>query len=57
MSSNGGLKAIRELTKRFRNPAAHTGELSRHDYDKAHTLVAGDSGMLWELVRATQPFR
>jgi hypothetical protein len=47
-------QAIEDLTTRFRNPAAHTGELHRADYEDAYDLVAGPSGMLWTLLHATQ---
>lgn len=54
VSGSQSAAAIDLLTNRFRNPAAHTGELGRDDYDEARGLVMGRSGMLWELMRATQ---
>lgn len=54
VSGDDGAAAIDLLTTRFRNPAAHTDELSRDDYEQAYELVAGGSGLLWELLRSTQ---
>jgi hypothetical protein len=51
--SSGALDAMRQLTTRFRNPAAHTAELAAEDYAAGFDLVAGPNGMLWKLVRAT----
>jgi hypothetical protein len=53
LDENGAIKAISELTKRFRNPAAHTGELRDDDYRVCREFVAGPSGILWDLLSAT----
>jgi hypothetical protein len=50
---DGGLKAMAELTTRFRNRAAHTDELTPEDYSAGFELVAGPDGILWSLVWAT----
>jgi hypothetical protein len=48
--------ALDELTQRFRNPAAHLGELPRAAYFECRQLTAGPNGLLWRLerVRSTQ---
>jgi hypothetical protein len=54
VSGDDSVAAIDLLTTRFRNPAAHTAELGRGDYEQALEFVAGGSSMLWELLRSTQ---
>ena len=46
--------ALSELTKKYRNRAAHTDELSQEDYVRCRDLVIGPEGMLWRIVLATQ---
>jgi hypothetical protein len=53
LDDNGAIKAIPELSRRFRNPAAHTGELQHEDYRVCREFVTGPSGILWELLNAT----
>jgi hypothetical protein len=53
LDDHGALKAIPELTRRFRNPAAHTGELQDEDYRDCRDFVTGPTGILWKLLSAT----
>lgn len=49
--------ALSLLTTNFRNPAAHTDELSQHDYSACREHVIGTEGTLWKLLVATEPHR
>lgn len=49
--------ALSLLTAKFRNPAAHTDELSQHDYSACREHVIGATGTLWKLMIATEPRR
>ncbi len=51
--ADGGLAAIEELTTRYRNRAAHTDVLTKQDYNDCLELVAGNGGVLWELILST----
>lgn len=57
VSRDGGLSAIEAVTSRFRNRAAHTEVLGASDYAACWDVVAGESGVLWSLARATSPRR
>lgn len=54
IDKSGLVSAIDNLTKNFRNRAAHTDELERTDYDNCKQLVFGDVGIMWELIISTQ---
>jgi hypothetical protein len=45
--------ALRALTAKYRNPAAHTDELGKTDYAACRNHVIGPDGALWKLVVAT----
>lgn len=47
-------RALGELTSKFRNRAAHIDELGKEDYVKCRELVAGELGILWNLVVSTE---
>ena len=53
LATDGLLGQLADLTTSYRNRAAHTGDLSRVDFDECRTLVVGDTGLLWRLVAAT----
>lgn len=55
LDSNGLYAALSTLTYNYRNRAAHIDDLTKQDYEGCHSLVLGDSGILWKLVQATQP--
>lgn len=55
LSDRGGFHAqLIELTREFRNKAAHTELLTQSDYEACRELVIGREGMLWRLSVATQ---
>lgn len=45
-----------ELTRKFRNKAAHTDLLTQADYEACRELVIGSQGMLWKIAFSTQRF-
>jgi hypothetical protein len=47
--------ALRTLTAKYRNRAAHTDELGKADYAACRDHVIGRDGALWKLVVATDP--
>jgi hypothetical protein len=49
----GGVAAFDELTRLFRNRAAHTDEITETDFEECRQFVTGSDGILWKLVRAT----
>jgi hypothetical protein len=49
--------ALSRLTTKFRNPVAHTDELSQYDYSACREHVIGTEGTLWKLLVATEPRR
>lgn len=53
IDKNGFINATDDLTKNFRNKAAHIDELSKIDYEKCKELVFGDKGIIWELIICT----
>lgn len=57
ISPEGVVKATREITTRFRNPAAHIEELSRDSYMTCREALIGTDGALWSLVIATQAWK
>lgn len=54
---NGLHVDLLKLTRQYRNRAAHTEELTRDDYDSCREFVVGNTGILWQLLRATQPHK
>jgi len=52
-AKGGFTDAIEQLTRRYRNPAAHTALLSEEDYTGCADLVLGQDGLLWRLIVAT----
>ena len=57
LDPHGLYASITQLTRRFRNRAAHIDELSGVDYDLCRDLVMGPDGLLWNLQIAIQPHR
>jgi hypothetical protein len=57
LDAAGCCDALSTLTKNFRNRAAHTDELSKHDYAGCQQLVIGAEGILWKLLLATERFK
>ncbi len=53
----GAPSALNELTAVYRNRAAHLGELGAAEYNACFELVAGDNGILWNLITATSTRR
>jgi hypothetical protein len=53
LQTAGLSRAMSELIKEFRNPAAHIDELSQKDYEDCRRLVIGADGMLWRIILAT----
>jgi hypothetical protein len=51
----GAPVALEVVTTTYRNPAAHTEELSEVDYRQCADFVLGESGVLWSLIMATTP--
>jgi hypothetical protein len=51
--SGGAVVSLDMLTTQFRNRAAHTEELTEHDYRGCVEIVIGQQGMLWSIVSAT----
>lgn len=57
IDKNGLILSIDNLTKNYRNKAAHTDELDKSDYDSCKELVFGDKGIMWELIISTQTIK
>jgi hypothetical protein len=57
LQSGGFHAALKMLTGKFRNRAAHTDELGKDDYAACRDHVIGPNGALWQLVVATEPRR
>jgi hypothetical protein len=55
IDKEGLLGKVTSLAQKFRNKAAHTGELTASDYIECKELVFGDNGMMWNLFISTQP--
>jgi hypothetical protein len=49
----GFTDAVGQLTREYRNPAAHTALLGEEDFIHCATLVHGQDGLLWRLIVAT----
>jgi hypothetical protein len=54
MNPEGLHRALGELTNDFRNRAAHIDELGKEDYARCRELVAGERGILWNLIVSTE---
>ncbi|MBK0402535.1 hypothetical protein I5M27_06030 [Adhaeribacter sp. BT258] len=50
INKNGLNAGIDNLTKNYRNKAAHTDELSKHEYESCKDLVFGENGIMWNLI-------
>lgn len=46
--------ALTELTKNYRNRAAHIDELSKDDYFGCRETVIGNKGIVWKLILSTE---
>lgn len=57
LSPSGLHRSLTRLSSEFRNPAAHTDELSESDYRACRDLVIGREGILWRLHLAARPHR
>ena len=57
LSPSGLHRSLARLSSEFRNPAAHTDELSETHYLACRDLVIGRDGILWRLHLASQPHR
>ncbi|MFP3901019.1 MAG: hypothetical protein ACLFXM_09185 [Acidimicrobiia bacterium] len=55
MDPAGAPATLEALTMTYRNPAAHTEELTDVDYRQCADFVLGDTGVLWSLIVATTP--
>lgn len=53
LTSPEAAAAVSEIAQTFRNPAAHTQEMSRVDFDRCQGAIIGQPGLLWMLVEAT----
>jgi len=53
LDPTGAPAALEALTVTYRNPAAHTDELTEADYRQCADLVLGRTGVLWSLIMAT----
>jgi hypothetical protein len=53
VDANGAASALRVLATKFRNPAAHTDELSKADYEGCFEAVVGPGGLLWRVVESS----
>jgi hypothetical protein len=51
----GAPAALEAVTITYRNPAAHTEELTEVDYRECAHFVLGSTGVLWSLLMATTP--
>jgi hypothetical protein len=54
-AQSGLADSLRTLTREHRNPAAHTGVLSRVDYQLCMNRVSGTNGILLRLIDAVEP--
>lgn len=55
MSAAGAPAALDAVAMAYRNPAAHTEELTESDYQQCAEFILGGRGVLWSLVAATTP--
>lgn len=53
----GFIGRVSNLTRNYRNPAAHTAILASDDYAQCSQDVQGDDGILWNLLAAVEPMR
>lgn len=52
-AEGGFTNAVEQLTREYRNPAAHTALLDEEDFRRCSKLVDGQDGLLWRLAIAT----
>jgi hypothetical protein len=52
-AKGGFTDAVEQLTREYRNPAAHTALLAEEDFARCTSLVHGQDGLLWRLIVAT----
>ena len=52
-AEGGFTNAVEQLTREYRNPAAHTALLDEEDFNRCSNLVHGQDGLLWRLAIAT----
>ncbi|MGH3299972.1 MAG: hypothetical protein ACRDP7_50120, partial [Trebonia sp.] len=52
-AKGGFADAVEQLTREYRNPAAHTALLNEEHYARCAGLVQGPDGLLWRLIVAT----
>lgn len=55
VANEGFASKVKELAKRYRNPAAHTALLNHSDFESCSDAVQGSSGLLWGLLVAVEP--
>ena len=55
LDADGAPVALDVVTTKYRNPAAHTEELTELDYRECADFIVGEAGVLWGLVTATTP--
>ena len=54
-TKGGFTDVVEQLTREYRNPAAHTALLDEEDFARCSRLVLGQDGLLWRLIVATSP--
>lgn len=54
LDSNGLYRELITLTTKYRNRAAHLDDLGRQEYENCRSLVIGDDGLLWRLIKSTK---
>jgi hypothetical protein len=52
-SKGGFTDAVEQLTREYRNPAAHTALFDEDDFARCSSLVQGQDGLLWRLIVST----
>lgn len=57
LDADGAAAALDVVTTKYRNPAAHTEELTELEYRECADFIVGEAGILWGLITATTPRR
>jgi hypothetical protein len=52
-TKGGFTDAVEQLTREYRNPAAHTALFDEEDFARCSSLVQGQNGLLWRLIVST----
>jgi hypothetical protein len=52
-TKDGFTHAVGQLTREYRNPAAHTALFNEEDFTRCSSLVLGQDGLLWRLIVST----